>query len=265
MAAGPSHSELRIAGFGACMIRGYPHDSGGMCDVARAAVEKELSRPVRSTVISLGGFPAPRAEKYLKRKVLSGFNPHYVILQFSSLDAQCALRRGNRTAPDRAHSRPAPNEDLGYQGRPASTLSLLRWEVATLIGHLRRAEPITPLPLHLAAMERMAKDCRAAGAMPVVLSPFLYGSRYTARNAIGYAKALQDLAKAQGIIFVDCMHALRSKAKRQILQHDGFHLSLIGQRLIGQAIAKAIVANVTGQQNAEGVQAISSLRSEGLV
>jgi hypothetical protein len=84
--SGASNLELRIAGFGACMISGYPHDAGGMLEVACASVEKQLSRPVRSIVLSLGGFPAPRAAKYLKRKVL-GFNPHFVVIQFASTDA----------------------------------------------------------------------------------------------------------------------------------------------------------------------------------
>jgi lysophospholipase L1-like esterase len=228
-----------------------------MCDVACAAVEKELSRPVRSAIISLGGFPAPRAEKYLKRRVLDGLKPHYVIIQFSSLDAQCALRKGNRTAPSGPHALSAPNRDR-HQRLPATVFSLLRWEIASLIGRLRRLEPTTPLLLHLAAVQRMVKGCRAAGAMPVVLSPFLYGSRYTTKNAIGYTRALQDLAKAQGVIFVDCTHALSSRTKRQILQHDGFHLSSIGQQLIGQAIAKAIVANVMGQKTVEHVQSVPS-------
>src|SRR5580692_9240847 len=62
-------SPLRIAGFGACLITGYPHQGAGMFEVACGLVERRLSRPVQSEIVSLGGFPAPRAEKYLKKKV----------------------------------------------------------------------------------------------------------------------------------------------------------------------------------------------------
>ena len=52
---------LRIAGFGACMISGYPHQGGGLFEVGCAAIEKSLLHPVQSIFVSLGGFPAPRA------------------------------------------------------------------------------------------------------------------------------------------------------------------------------------------------------------
>jgi lysophospholipase L1-like esterase len=93
------------------------------------------------------------------------------------------------------------------------------------------------------AIERMVKGCRAAGAMPVVLSPFVYGSRYSTKKAIAYTSALRDCAEAQDMILVDCIGTLKSRPKFQILEHDGFHLSLLAHELVGQAIAQAIVAD----------------------
>ena len=55
-----------------------------MFEVACGLVEKRLARPVLSIIVSLGGFPAPRAEKYLKRKVFN-FNPKYIVIQFGLL------------------------------------------------------------------------------------------------------------------------------------------------------------------------------------
>jgi hypothetical protein len=244
----PDNSELRIVGFGACMISGYPHKVGGMLEMACTSIEKQLRRPVRSLVVSLGGFPAPRAEKYLKQKVLD-FNPHFVVIQFASIDAQCPIRAGSRpisTPGRRTGSLSPPNWDAlyNYHCRSATVFSLLRWRVASLIGRVRNLEPVTPLPVHLAAIERMADECRAAGAIPVVLSPFRYGSRYTTIKAIQYTTALQELAKEHELVFIDCMRELSSKTSRQILQHDGFHLSQIGQSLVGQAIANSIVERV---------------------
>ena|ERR1700682_5174202 len=53
-----------------------------MFQVACGLVEKRLSRPV-STIVSLSGFPAPRAAKYLKPKVFN-FRPQYIVLQFGA-------------------------------------------------------------------------------------------------------------------------------------------------------------------------------------
>jgi hypothetical protein len=69
---------LRIAGFGACMITGYPHKGGGLFEIACGLIEKGLSRPVESTIVSLGGFPAPRAEKYLKHKIKNILSTRYL-------------------------------------------------------------------------------------------------------------------------------------------------------------------------------------------
>jgi hypothetical protein len=55
-------------------------------------VEKTLSRRVDATLVSLHSFPAPRAAKYLKRRVLN-LAPDYVVIQFGSSDANCRARQ----------------------------------------------------------------------------------------------------------------------------------------------------------------------------
>jgi hypothetical protein len=40
-------------------------------------------------------------------------------------------------------------------------------------------------------------------AIPVVLSPFVYGSRYTTKAATRYANALRELSEGQNVILVD--------------------------------------------------------------
>jgi lysophospholipase L1-like esterase len=241
MDAGSRNAELTIMGFGACMIAGYPHETGGLFEIACRQIEKRLSRPVRSTVTSLGGFPAPRPAKYLKRKALDS-KPDYVVIQLASTDAQCPVRSENR--PTSSIPTRKASTDRSYHRRPATTISRLRWELVSLIGHLRKIEPITPLPLYVSAMERIVKDCKEAGAIPVVLSPFVYGSRYTTKAATRYANALRELSEGQNVILVDCVQALAKAPKTLVLQHDGFHLSPVGHHLVGLAIAQSIVANI---------------------
>jgi hypothetical protein len=89
----------------------------------------------------------------------------------------------------------------------------------------------------------MVDDCRSAGITAVVLSPFVYGSRYTMRNGIAYTKALHELLRSRDVIFVDCVDLLANFPKSAILQHDGFHLSQAGHNVVGEALAHAIVAD----------------------
>src|SRR5262249_34431836 len=146
-------------------------------------IKKRLSRPVLSRIVSLGGFPTPRAEKYLKKKVLN-FDPDYVVVQFSSTDAQCPIWRKNRAAPTSGPGTPENNSNRpSYHAQASTVLSPLRWEIASLIGYFLKLDPITPLASYIPAIERIAEGCKAAGATPIVLSPFMYGSRYTMKNA----------------------------------------------------------------------------------
>jgi lysophospholipase L1-like esterase len=244
-------SALRIAGFGACMITGYPHENAGMFEVACRLVEQRLSRPVLSTVVSLGGFPAPRAEKYLKVKLFE-FDPQYIVIQFGATDAQCPIRAGSRPTERSSSLSSSRNSSSGaaqYHGQPATALSPLRWQLASVIGHLRKIEPVTPLSSYIAAIERMVNDCRSAGIKPVVLSSFVYGSRYTTRRAIPYVDASHELAwRTQDMIFVDCIRLLAEFPKSRVLQHNGFHLSRLGQNIVGEAIARSIVEHkLTGR------------------
>src|SRR5262249_9612493 len=58
---GADQAPLKIAGFGACMISGYPHKTSGFFTIACTQVADDLARPVESKIFSFGGFPAPRA------------------------------------------------------------------------------------------------------------------------------------------------------------------------------------------------------------
>jgi hypothetical protein len=45
---------------------------------------------------------------------------------------------------------------------------------------------------------------------------------------------------ACGLVFVDCVSLLTNFPKRLILQHDGFHLSVLAQTIVGEAIVDGI-------------------------
>jgi len=260
--ARPSRAPLRVAGFGACMMRGYPHKSGGFFEIACARVAHDLARSVDSKIFSFGGFPAPRAEKYLEPKVI-GYAPNYIIMQFASLDALCPVRRSSLSVRVASDSVGSPSSlrktyNRNNESKPATPWSWLRWEVATLLGYIRKLEPITPLSAYLPVMERMIDSCIAADVTPIVLTPFVYGSRYSMKKGMTYAKALRELiANKRGAVLIDCIEVLRAYPKRVVLQHDGFHLSQNGHAAVGFAIAQGIISHLecTPKKDSGGLRA----------
>jgi hypothetical protein len=250
----PNHAPLRVAGFGACMMSGYPHKTGGFFDIACTRVADDLACSVESKIFSFGGFPAPRAEKYLEPKVI-GYAPNCIIIQFASLDALCPVRRSSlhvRGASVGTPARLVKSDNRNYDGKPATPWSWLRWELASLWGYLRRLEPITPLCAYLPVLERMIDSCIAADVTPIVLTPFVYGSRFSTRNGVTYANALRELiTNKPGAVLVDCIEVLRACPKRAVLQHDGFHLSQNGHAAVGLAIAQRIISHLERPQKKE--------------
>lgn len=234
---------IRIAGFGACMISGFPHESGGFFDVACAEIERQVSIRTEKKLCSLGGFPAPRAKPYLASKLL-GFRPDYLIIQLAALDALCPVRP--RAAPSSAKK--SGGASTGAQKKPASLLSYGRWLLLAMIGAARRAAPTTPLADYRDAMASIIDTCVRTGVTPVILTPFVYGSPYSMRSGALYAETLRELVAARpGALLVDCMTPLRQHPKHVVLQHDGFHLSLLAHSIVGQAIAARVVEHLAMQ------------------
>lgn len=245
-------SSLRIGGFGACMISGYPHDSGGLFEVACAFVEKELSRSVEPNILTLHSFPAPRAEKYLKSRVVR-FNPDYVVFQFGSTDAACPVR----AKPSSIGA--VSKRTIVY--RAPNAITFARWYMQSVVGFVRKTAPITPLSSYVTAIEHMVNDCISAGITPVVLSPFIFGSLHSLKNAADYTNALRDLnLRVNRMIFIDCIRLLSKPPKSKILLNDGFHLSRLGHNLIGEAVGRAIVADIMTQSEVSETCAASTQR-----
>jgi hypothetical protein len=247
-----SHTPLKVAGFGACMISGYPHDSGGFFDIACTRIAEDLTCSLESKIVSLGGFPAPRAEKYLALKVM-GDAPNYVIIQFAAYDAACHVRQ-RRLSTSSSGTGGSGAENRARLARSATRLSRLRWELASVWSYFQRPSPITPLSAYIPVMERMIDSCIAAGATPVVLTPFIYGSRYSTRNGVAYATALQEVLsrKSDGVL-VDCIEALRAYPAHTVLQRDGFHLSPKGHAIVGLAVAQRVMSHLRRREQTSAV------------
>jgi lysophospholipase L1-like esterase len=233
--------ELKIIGFGACMISGFPFPAeAGFLSHAVHHFQEQHAFPIHHETVTLGGFPVPRAQKHLGRKVL-GQRPDVVVLQFGSTDASAPLRR---SAVVRLWKK-KPDRDEKPSVRPAIFKHALKWRLWGIASDLLMVKPVTPLGDYLNAMEQMVRECLAAGSAVIVLSPFVIGSGHSNRLAKNYTQALRrKLNKYPKCYFLDAHSLLMQWPRQQILLSDGFHLSEHGHRVVGERLGE-ILQNIS--------------------
>ncbi len=244
-----NNASLNIQGFGACMIGGFPDVTNDFFRVACNLVSAELSFSIEASVKSLHGFTAPRAEKHLKKLIC--LRPDYIVFQFGSSDASCsiglngaALKR--RVSAGRGLKR---SSSPSHKLHSPATLTLIRWKVSSFLGFFLNPTPVTDLESFVSACKCMIGECISFEITPVVLSPFIFGTRHSMKNSIRYAQALEGLCrKADGAIFVDCIEPLSRFPKSEILLSDAMHICELGHQLVGQAVAKAILDDIVARR-----------------
>ena len=241
--------SLNIMGFGACMIGGFPDVSESFFRIACDFVSIKLECSIDSSVKSLHGFSAPRAEKHIKKLIC--LKPDYVIFQFGSSDASCGLGLSGVQIKRRVSAGTGLRAALPSSRKlhPPTPLTLLRWQVSSFIGHFLNPTPVTDLESFIAAYESMITQCISSDITPVVLSPFIFGTRHSMNNAIRYAQSLNDLClKLNGAVYVDCIDPLSKFPKSQILLDDAMHLGQLGHKLVGEAVGNAIFDDVVAKK-----------------
>lgn len=231
--------NLRVVGFGACMVSGYPlpKEASFLRHAARK-IQAGSADTVEVETVCLEGFPAGRAQKYLGKKVLSR-QPDIVVLQFGSTDACAPLRRGFGVRQWLARRRRPRSEVAPI---PARWNDPLKWKLRGLASDILFAAPFSTRDEYVSALSNMAEQCRAAGCAVVVLSPFVMGSQRSNRIARTYARALnKGLTRHRNVLFLDAHGLLSRESRRQVLLYDGFHLSACGHQVLGEALAEVLL------------------------
>jgi hypothetical protein len=149
--------RLRISGFGACMIAGYPFGDRGFFQIACSLIEHDDVYSIEPRITTLGGFPVTRVEKYLER-VLGQPKPDYIVFQFGATDASCASVKSlwessasrpkpfsSRSASSIGKSRAGPSAPRsGDLTREANSLTAIRWMASSAAGFFVRPKSTTP-------------------------------------------------------------------------------------------------------------------------
>ena len=222
------------------MIDGFPHQpTDSFFHHAVTRLRQETAQVVTTSMFTMGGFPVPRVLRHLESKCLA-LHPDIVVVQFGATDLVVPLRRKkNRDGTTSA----------AFHGRsvaPATLKSRIWWQFQGLAGDLLQLEPVTPVGAYLETKGEIIRTLLAHNIIPVVVSPFVFGSRRSDRNARYCSGRLQELvATLPKAHFVDAYAALNRHPRHQMLLADGGHLSLAGQQVVAAElliVLKRIVA-----------------------
>ena len=233
---------MKIVGFGACMLRGYPlGEKYSFFSLLTDQMEKSSRVPIEKSIVPLDGVPLIRAIKYFESKILS-LNPDVLILQFGNQDVSVQLGKYLRNK-----FKPVSVLEDVVSKNFKSQLDIKPYEVKLSISimlflkyAIGRAFNIGPtngaLEESANAVVKISKICNENRIKLVVLSSFpsndflhnLYG-RY-------YAFMLNSLSTKHNYVFVDLHEILKRYDNSHILLSDGCHLSILGHKIVMQAV-----------------------------
>jgi lysophospholipase L1-like esterase len=227
--------DYKIRAFGACMIGGFPHRYEDSCfHLAVERLRLETRHNLIPSIYTMGGFPVTRVPKHLQSRCLDAA-PDMVVLQFGSSDLVVPVRKRNRHQPLSA------SVERKVSATPATAAHQLRWRLRGILGSLLQLTPVTPPDIYLETMGQMVRTIAAANVVPVVLSPFVFGSSNSDRVARACVPRLQSaVAAVPGAHYVEVYSALDKFPRRQMLLGDGTHLSLQGQAVVGECLFAAL-------------------------
>lgn len=245
-------SILRVDGFGACMISGYPftsEDSFFQEFVRR--IQADIGMSVASSTLSLGGFPVSRAVMHRARAIRN--HPDFLVLQFGSTDItvlfkesllarlRCHFPTSGLKVKASAGSRSRSKEACPRMGRYRSSLAREAFErVKSALCRVLRIEPVHGgYSTYKAAMENMCREFIGFGTMPILLAPFPHGVRASDRWAAEFVGILKEIALREGCIFVDTYNGLADVPKEDLLLDDNVHISKLGHQMVGALIYTA--------------------------
>ena len=236
--------DHKIQAFGACMIGGYPHGYDHSCfHLAIEQLRAKTTRTLVTSIFTLGGFPVTRVLKHLPTKCLAN-QPDIVVIQFGATDLIVPLRR-------RHHRSNGASVHHLVSSRKAHLGDRINWHLRGSFNEFYQRPPVTTPEVYLQTMDHIVRSVSDHGAVPVVLSPFVFGDHYSDRIARDCVPRLQrltlDVPKAR---YVDVYSALNQQPRHRMLLCDGTHLSLAGQAVVGDCLL-ASLSHILQEQNGQ--------------
>ena len=123
----------------------------------------------------------------------------------------------------------------------ADAVHRLKWRLQGFVGDALGLSSVTPPEIYLETMAQMIRAIADQGAVPVVLSPFVFGGQRSDRLARKCVASLQPVVAAMPAArYVNVYAALDRHPRRLMLLGDGTHLSVQGQAVAGECLAAVL-------------------------
>jgi hypothetical protein len=87
----------------------------------------------------------------------------------------------------------------------------------------------------------MVTEMKAAGARPIVLTPFRSGDSWSNHLGEQFSADIEALAGELGFDTVNGQHLLREFPVRQVLLADGFHIAELAHAVIAKELFRVIL------------------------
>lgn len=166
------------------MIGGFPHRYEDSCfHLAMERLRQESGHNIIPSIYTFGGFPVTRVRKHLAARCLAA-KPDIVVVQFASSDLIVPLRRTHHD-----HQVSSAARKVGTAS--ASAVHSLRWLMRGVVGDALRLTPVTNPEIYLETMNHVVQTISESPAIPVVLSPFVFGGHRSDRIARACVPRLQ--------------------------------------------------------------------------
>jgi lysophospholipase L1-like esterase len=225
--------EIKIRAFGACMIGGFPHrQEDSFFHQAVERLRPTTPHHIADSMFTMGGFPITRVPKHFQARCLSA-KPHIVVLQFGSSDLIVPVRRHHHRSGRPIHTDVSTHLPTAFDR--------LKWSLRSAAGDILNLHSVTSPEIYLATLLQLVQTSLEHQAIPVVMSPFVFGWRRSNRvagAAVGQLeKMLADFPEA---IFVNAYAELDRHPRNEILLSDGTHLSLAGQSVVADALYSSL-------------------------
>ncbi|MEY4917468.1 MAG: hypothetical protein RL616_1381 [Verrucomicrobiota bacterium] len=234
--------EIKIKAFGACMIGGFPHrPEDSFFNLALARLHSTTTHSLTPSIYTFGGFPVTRVPKHLKPRCLAD-HPDIVVIQFASSDLIVPIRRNH-------HRNQVSSVQRKVSTASPSMTDRVRWLARGIIGNALQLTSVTPAEIYLETMDQIVHAIAEHGAIPVVLSPFVFGGHRSDRIARNCVSPLEKIVSAiPKAYFVNAYAALAAQPRREMLLRDGSHLSLKGQAVVADSLFAALAKIVPALQ-----------------